>query len=55
MTMSDTRWTGLPDPVRAADLYEGVLAKRLFAWAVDFVIIAVLPCAIHFPSRRSSM
>jgi uncharacterized RDD family membrane protein YckC len=46
MTMSDTRWTGLPDPVRAADLYEGVLAKRLFAWAVDFVIIAVLTALV---------
>lgn len=33
---------GLPDPVTEAEFYEGVPAKRLFAWVVDVTVIALL-------------
>ena len=39
-TMSPTR--GLPDPEYDAAFYDGVPAKRLFAWIVDVILIASL-------------
>jgi uncharacterized RDD family membrane protein YckC len=33
---------GLPDPVQRADFYAGVRAKRLVAWVLDMILIAVL-------------
>ena len=33
--------TELPDPDRDAQFYEGVPAKRLVAWVVDFLIIGI--------------
>ena len=33
---------GLPDIETETEFYEGVPAKRLFAWAVDVVLIAIL-------------
>lgn len=33
---------GLPDPQTEAEFYEGVPAKRLFAWFVDVILIALL-------------
>ena len=39
-TMSPTR--GLPDPEYDAAFYDGVPAKRLFAWVVDVILIASL-------------
>lgn len=38
----------LPDPDRHEELYEDTPTKRLLAWLVDFVIIAVL-CALLLP------
>jgi uncharacterized RDD family membrane protein YckC len=46
MTMTDTRWTGLPDPDRDPALYADVPLKRLVAWVVDFVIIAALTAVV---------
>ena len=46
MTMTDLRWTGLPDPERNPDLYANVPAKRLVAWVFDFAIIAVLTAVV---------
>jgi uncharacterized RDD family membrane protein YckC len=34
--------TTLPDPVTAPDLFDGVLTRRVFAWLLDFFLIAVL-------------
>jgi uncharacterized RDD family membrane protein YckC len=32
---------GLPDPVREAAFYDGVALKRLLAWVVDMILIAL--------------
>jgi uncharacterized RDD family membrane protein YckC len=45
MTMSDTRF-GLPDPALSPELYADVPMKRLFAWMVDFVVIAVMTAIV---------
>ncbi len=37
---------GLPDPETRPEFYEGVPAKRLFAWVIDVVLIAVLTAVI---------
>ena len=42
MTMIAELDKGLPDPLVEAEFYEGVPAKRLFAWFVDVVLIALL-------------
>ena len=34
--------SGLPDPVRAAEFYDDVPAKRLIAWVLDTALIAAL-------------
>ena len=46
MTMTDTRWTGLPDPDLAPEVYADVPLKRLVAWVFDFAIIAVLTAIV---------
>lgn len=33
---------GLPDPSTHADFYAGIRTKRLIAWVLDMVLIAVL-------------
>jgi uncharacterized RDD family membrane protein YckC len=33
---------GLPDPTARADFYDGIRTKRLIAWVLDMVLIAVL-------------
>jgi uncharacterized RDD family membrane protein YckC len=45
MTMIDTGF-GLPDPERAPELYADVPVKRLVAWVVDFLLIAVLTAIV---------
>jgi uncharacterized RDD family membrane protein YckC len=40
--------TALPDPVRQAGFYDGVAAKRLFAWVLDMVFVLVL-CLLILP------
>jgi uncharacterized RDD family membrane protein YckC len=45
MTMTDARW-GLPDPEVSPELYADVPLKRLVAWIVDFVVIAVLTAIV---------
>jgi uncharacterized RDD family membrane protein YckC len=45
MTMSDARF-GLPDPELSPELYADVPMKRLFAWVVDFAVIAVLTAIV---------
>ena len=42
MTMIAELDRGLPDPATEAEFYEGVPAKRLFAWFVDVILIALL-------------
>ena len=42
MTMLAYAGRGLPDPERHAEFYDGVPAKRLFAWVVDVVLITLL-------------
>ncbi|MFN3846926.1 MAG: RDD family protein [Paracoccaceae bacterium] len=42
MMMSDMQ----PDPERHASFYEGVLPKRLLAWGLDLVLIAVVTAMI---------
>ena len=42
MTMTDTVFPGLPDPVRNPEHYDGVPLKRGLAWLVDFALVAVL-------------
>jgi uncharacterized RDD family membrane protein YckC len=37
---------GLPDPETRPEFYAGVPAKRLFAWVVDVVLIALLTALI---------
>ncbi|MGB0660864.1 MAG: RDD family protein [Mangrovicoccus sp.] len=37
MSISEPDW-GLPDPDEASEFYEGVPAKRLFAWIIDSVL-----------------
>jgi uncharacterized RDD family membrane protein YckC len=41
---------GLPDPERDRQFYEGVPARRLFAWFVDLVIVLAIgvPLAVLF-------
>lgn len=34
--------TALPDPLTRSDAYDGVLAKRAFAWVIDTILIAGL-------------
>jgi uncharacterized RDD family membrane protein YckC len=35
-------WPGLPDAVREREFYEGVVAKRFFAWIVDVALIWIV-------------
>ncbi len=42
MTYNHTISQGLPDPVRDAEFYDGVPARRFIAWIIDAVIIVVL-------------
>lgn len=42
MTMTAHLHQDLPDPVTEAEFYEGVPAKRFFAWIVDVTLIALL-------------
>lgn len=37
---------GLPDPQRLPEFYDGVLAKRFFAWIVDVVLVFLLCVAV---------
>lgn len=43
-------WSGLPDPVRDRQFYEGVPARRLAAWFVDLVVVLAVgvPVALIF-------
>lgn len=41
----DMLW-GLPDPDTQPDFYSGVAVKRLLAWVVDFVLVAILTAII---------
>jgi uncharacterized RDD family membrane protein YckC len=45
MTMTAQYW-GLPDPDTDPALYEDVPTKRLFAWVVDVIIIALLTAIV---------
>lgn len=42
MTMTLDMHRGLPDPVTEAEFYDGVPAKRLFAWVIDVALIWLL-------------
>jgi len=42
MTYTTHPHWGLPDPETQGDFYESVPAKRLVAWAIDTVIVALL-------------
>ena len=39
--MSYTMNSSLPDPYHQAAFYEGVSAKRLFAWVIDVIIVTL--------------
>ncbi len=45
---SAVRAPGLPDPATEPQFYAGVTAKRLFAWVIDAVIVALI-CAVIVP------
>ena len=34
--------TGLPEPDFQAEFYDGVVAKRFFAWIIDMIVVAIL-------------
>lgn len=42
---SDLLW-GLPDPDTQPGFYSGVAVKRLLAWMVDFVMVAILTAIV---------
>jgi uncharacterized RDD family membrane protein YckC len=42
MQSSMTHPAGLPDPEYDAAFYDGVPAKRLFAWIIDVIVIATI-------------
>ena len=46
MTHAMTNATGLPDPDYDHAFYDGVPAKRLFAWVVDVLIVATISLVI---------
>ena len=42
MSTFDTSRPALPDPMTAPELFQGVLQRRVFAWAIDFVIMGLM-------------